>query len=43
MSKELNEGGGPTTFFAAFDKFVERAATAEDGRRSTMIIAVTTP
>jgi hypothetical protein len=43
MSDDLNKSGGPTTFFAVFDKFVQKAAAPDAERKSTMIIEITPP
>lgn len=43
ISDDLNEGGGPTTFFAVFDKFVQKAAAPDAERKSMMILEVTPP
>ena len=43
MSDELNKAGGPNTFFAVFDKLVQKAAAPGAERLSTMIIEITAP
>lgn len=43
MSDDLNDAGAPTTFFAAFDKLVQKAEAPDAERASTMIIEVTPP
>jgi hypothetical protein len=43
VSKELNENGGPNTFFAVFDRLVQKAAAPDAKRESMMIIEITTP
>ena len=43
MSDDLNANGGPNTFFAVFDKFVQKAAAPDAERLSTMVIEITPP
>ncbi|MET0647440.1 MAG: hypothetical protein ABW208_12550 [Pyrinomonadaceae bacterium] len=45
ISAVLNARGGPTTFFAVFDKLVQKAAAAapDAERKSTMIVEITPP
>jgi hypothetical protein len=43
MSDELNQNGGPNTFFTVFDKLVQKAAAPDATRESMMVIEVTPP
>jgi hypothetical protein len=43
VSDKLNSSGGPNTFFAVFDKFVQKAAAPGGERKSTMAIEITPP